>query len=123
MARVQRLIRIAVLVSAGVAVAGIAFVIVRVGWFDNEPSFRLEGEQTFTCYLDRALRYPTLSVGFSDNGKRAVIHFPDRDASTAFQRGGLTGDVFRDDGVELLLDPEAYVTGYGAQSIGPCQRD
>jgi hypothetical protein len=123
LARALPLIGIAVSASVGAIVAGVSFVIVKVGWFDDEPSFRLEGEQTFTCYLDRSLRYPTLSIAFSADGKRAVIHFPDRDATTTFQRGGLAGDVFRGDGIELVLDPEAYVTGYGNQRIGPCQRD
>ncbi|MBB3952582.1 hypothetical protein [Aureimonas jatrophae] len=94
-----------------------------MGWFDDEPHFDWSGDQTSTCYQDHAQRYPTLSIAFSDGGRHAVLRFPNRDVRTTFQRGGLAGDVYRGDDIQLTLDPEAYVTGYGDQGIGPCQHD
>ena len=107
--------------SAIFAIAGL--IIARAGWFDDEPYFGWAGDQTFTCYQDRAQRHPTLSIAFSEGGRHAVVRFPDRHVTTTFQRGGLAGDVYRGDGIELILDPEAYVTDYGDQRIGPCQHD
>ncbi|SFF14438.1 hypothetical protein SAMN05216566_103272 [Aureimonas phyllosphaerae] len=123
MAHVLRQVVIGILAVIGIALAGTAIVLIQAGWFSDKPAFGLTGKQTFNCYLERELRYPTLSISFSKNGRQAVIHFPDRDAVTTLQRGGLAGDGFHGDGIEFVVDPEAYVTGYGDKRIGPCQQD
>lgn len=123
MAQGLRLTSLGVLACGAAIVVVAGLIVVRVGWFDDEPYFDWEGERTFTCYLDRSYRHPILTIAFGTDGRHAIVRFPDRDAATTFQRGGFAGDVYRGDGIELILDPEAHVTGYDGQSIGPCQQD
>ncbi|MEZ0171122.1 hypothetical protein [Microvirga sp. TS319] len=95
------------------------------GWLPigQKPSFfELDGPRPLNCYGERDSDPPNpFTVEFLDQGYTAVIRFGQAQARLTFDPGHVWS-VWKNDEVELMMDPEIYISGLGGHQIGPCER-
>ena len=111
------LIAAVALFALGIALVGVLLLP------GKEPvRFKQNDVRTINCYgssPDNQVSVP-IKVEFQDQGRTAILHFGQDTFRLPFQHSRLFEDVYADGTIELLIDPEVYLTGLRDSRIGPC---